>query len=217
VQFVMSRTDILLRANHDNIPPALFGGEYTLVGTDPGALNAVYRRSEQRRETLEPRMFGENLAHVSYLREASVGERRVEPREFIPELPFLRDGFAKLPLTNGRAVFVKFSEVDERVSEVSIQDVRTTVPARLRIRLMTRDGATVLDQSISLDGIHGEPVFLPVITAANQLILDVTATEGTNGGLWIDDLRVQGQRPALERYIARHLRFPHGSDDNERP
>jgi len=214
-QFVISRTDILLRANHDSIPPALLGGEYTLVGTDPGELNAVYRRSDGGQATVEPQMFAENLAHVSYLREARIGERRLDPHEFITELPFLHDDFAKIPFTERTTILLKFSEVDERVSEVTIQDVRTSVPAQVRLRLMTSDGRTVLDQSISLDGGHGQAVFLPLITAANQLSLDVSASSATSGSLWIDDLRVQGQRPALKRYIAQHLHFPKDQQKND--
>jgi hypothetical protein len=208
VQFVMSRTDILFRANHDSIPPALFGGEYTLVGMDPGELNAVYRRSERDHARVEPLMFAENLAHVSYLREARIGDRRLDRAEFIPELPFLRDEVAKIPFSNATTIFLQFSEDDERVSAIDIQEVRTNVPAQLRIRLMTRDGRTVLDQSLSLDGRDGRTVAVPVVTAANQLTLDVTSSPAVHGSLWIEDLRVQGQRPALQHYIGRRLRFP---------
>lgn len=215
VQFVMSRADILFRANRDSIPSAVLAGEYTLVGTDPGELNAVYRRSEHGHETLGPRTFAENLAHVSYLREARIGERSLDPREFIVELPFLRDEIAKIPFTNATTIALRFSDLDERVSEISIHEVRATVPAQLRLRLMTRGGTTAVDQFFSLDGRHAQTVSVPLVTAANQLVLDVTAAEGTNGGLWIDDLRVQGQRPALERYVARHLRFPQVPEDHE--
>ena len=214
VQFVMSRTDILFRANYGSIPSALFGGEYTLVGTDPGELNAVYRRREGDRATIEPHMFAENLAHVSYLREARIGDRRIDPAEFIPELPFLRDDVAKISFSNATTIFLKFSEDDERVSALNIQGVRTTVPAQLRLRLMARDGATALDQSISLDGRHSQTLSVPVATAANQLMLDVVSTPASQGSLWIEDLRVQGQRPALQHYIAEHLRFPKDPSKN---
>ena len=215
VQFVMSRTDILLRANHDTIPPALFDGEYTLVGTDVGALNAVYRRSESDHAMIEPRMFAENLAHVSYLREARIGERRLDPSEFIHDLPFLRDDGAKIPFADATTVFLKFSEDDERVSAIDIHDIRTNVPAELRLRLMTRDGRIAFDQSISLDGRHSRTVSVPLATDANQVTLDLTASPASAGNLWIEDLRVQGQRPALQRYIAEHLRFPKDRNKND--
>jgi hypothetical protein len=160
-------------------------------------------------------MFGENLAHVSYLREARIGERRLDPSEFIHELPFLRDDITKIPFTEQTTILLKLSDVDERVSEVSIHYVRTSVPAQLRLRLMTTDGRPVLDQSISLDGRHGQPVSLPLVTAANQLALEVRASSATSGSLWIDDLRVQGQRPALKRYIGQHLRFPKDPPKND--
>jgi hypothetical protein len=43
--------------------------------------------------------------------------------------------------------------------------------------------------------------------AANELVLTVDAP-GASGRLWINDLRVQGQRPALREYVDTHLRFP---------
>jgi hypothetical protein len=44
--------------------------------------------------------------------------------------------------------------------------------------------------------------------AASRLTMELTATPGVSGRVWINDLRLQGQRPALEAYVASHLRFP---------
>jgi hypothetical protein len=43
--------------------------------------------------------------------------------------------------------------------------------------------------------------------AASRLTVKVTVA-GESARVWIDDLRVQGQRPALEAYVVKHLRFP---------
>lgn len=213
VKFVISRTDILFRANRDQIPKSLFRGEYELIAMDPDEVNAVYRRSDGPRPPVEARMFVENLAHVSYLREVHIGATPLNPKDYIVELPFLHDDRGSIPFTGPTTLFVRFSDSDEPVTEISIEEVRTNRPAHLRVRLMTRDGTSVSDTSFSLDGVHGQPVSVPVDPAiASTLTLELTPSSDASGTLRIDDLRVQGQRPALERYIARHLRFPHGSD-----
>jgi len=78
-----------------------------------------------------------------------------------------------------------------------------------------RDGRIAFDQSISLDGRHSRTVSVPLATDANQVTLDLTASPASVGNLWIEDLRVQGQRPALQRYIAEHLRFPKDRNKND--
>ena len=146
---------------------------------------------------------------MSYLRDAQVGGARLNPRDYIAKLPFLRDELGSIPFTGTTTLFVRFSDSDEHVTEISIAYVRATIPARLRIQLMREDGAAVSDTSISLDGIHGQPVSIPVEPAnAYSLALEVTPSSDASGKLWIDDLRVLGQRPALQRYIAEHLHFP---------
>jgi len=75
-RFVMSRTDILFRGNHDSVPKNLLGGQYELVGTDAQGLNAVYRRSESSLVTVGPGLFTENVAQVSYVRDVRIGADR---------------------------------------------------------------------------------------------------------------------------------------------
>ena len=211
-QFVMSRTDILARANHGTIPAALFGGYYELVGTDTAQLNAVYRRSADRGDepTMAPRLFAENLAHVSYVRQARIDSAEIPPAEYIRRLPFLHDDGTMLPLTGRLELFVDYAERDEPVTELSIAELRADVATEVEWRLLGRDQRVIRREVVSLEANQPRSVHLamPPGTAASRMLIAVTSTSGASGRVWIEDVRVQGQRPALEAYIATHLRFP---------
>ena len=188
VKFVMSRTDILRRANYDQIPKALLGGEYELVATDPGKLNAVYRRSESPRRPLEPRMFVENLAHVSYLRDVQIGAQRLDPQDYAAQLPFLHDDLGSIRFVGSTTLSMRFHS-DEHVTGISIEDVRTDRPARLRVRLMKRTGRPSATRP------HTRRNSWTVVSVARrprdrpQHDTGGTPSSDASGRLWIDDLR----------------------------
>ena len=201
-------TDILVRANHDSVPMALLGGYYELVGTDPQGLNAIYRRSENSQVAIEPGLFAENVAHVSYVRDVRIGGLRIDPQEYIQRLPFLHDQAGPIPFRDRTEMVVEFSDADQPVREISIEELRASTDAEVHVRLLTKDGRVEEETSVSLRAGRGRSVWLPTPEAhANRLVLTISAP-GATGELWISDLRVQGQRPALQEYVARHLRFP---------
>lgn len=211
-RFVMARTDILARANHDTIPRALFGGYYGLVGTDDGRLNAIYRRTERQADefAIEPRMFAENVAHVSYLRDVRLDGVRVDPADYISRLPFLHDDGGTMSFTGRLELFLDFAARDEHVNEISIEEIRVNEPAVLQILLVGQDGRLVKRGTIPLEqnGARSIRLDTPPAASASRLTIDVTAAPGVSAKVWINDLRVQGQRPALEAYIVKHLHFP---------
>jgi hypothetical protein len=211
-QYVMSRTDILARANHGTIPPALFGGHYELVGMDAARLNAVYRRTAQNggQPAIAPRLFAENLAHVSYVRRARIDSAEIPPAEYIRRLPFLHDDGAMVPLTGRFELLVDYAERDEPVTALSIAELRADVPAEIELRLLGQDQRLISREVVSIEANQSRSIHveMPPGTAASRIFVGVSSTSGLSGRVWIEDLRVQGQRPALEAYIARHLRFP---------
>ena len=212
VRFVMSRTDILVRANHDTLPQTLFGGWYELVETDPQGLNAIYRRSEHSPAQVTADLFTENVAHVSYVRAARIGNSVIDPRDYLHELPFLREGAGPVPFSDRTDMIIDFSDIAERVDEISIEDLRATRDVNVRLRLLTPQGQVAGETDILLTAQHGRAVSVAVAhAAANRLVLSVDA-RGTTGELWIDDLRLPGQRHALQQYVARRLHFPHAPD-----
>jgi hypothetical protein len=211
VRFVMARTDILARANHDAVPQALFGGYYNLVGTDAERLNAIYRRSERSADefAIDPRLFAENVAHVSYLRDVHVDGVRVDPANYIRLLPFLHDDEGPMIFTGRLELILDFAARDEPLNGISVEGIHVNQPAALQIRLIGQDGGLVKRDIVPLEPNRVRSIRIDTPgAAASQLSIDLTAAPGVSGKVWINDLRVQGQRPALEAYIVSHLRFP---------
>lgn len=210
-RFVMVRTDILTRANDGTIPQALFGGYYDLVGTDEGGLNAIYRRSERSTDefAIDPHLFTENVAHVSYLVDVHIDGVRVDRAVYKRLLPFLHDDEGALDFTGRLELVFDFATRDERVNEISVEGIHVNQPAVLQIRLIGHDGRLVKRELVPLDSNRVRSIQIDTAgAAASRLTMELTATPGISGRVWIDDLRVQGQRPALEAYIVSHLRFP---------
>ena len=206
VRFIISRTDILARANHDQLPPALFGGLYELVGTDSPRQNAIYRRSESPLP-IRPGTFTENVAHVSYVRDARIGDSTIDPTNYLQELPFLRDEGGTVRFSGRTQITVEFSSVAERVVEISIEHIRASADADVQLRLMTPGGHVANQFDVALAANRDQRMsFGTAHTVASGLVLTLDA-KGADGELWIDDLRVQGQRHALQDYVTTHLHF----------
>ncbi|MEN3340131.1 MAG: arabinofuranosyltransferase [Acidobacteriota bacterium] len=212
VRYVMSRTDILRRANAGVIPAALFGGYYELVTTDADAQNAVYRRTARPADefSTSPDAFVENLAHVSYLRRARMNGVAIEPASLAMRLPFTHDDAATVQVPGRFAVDLVFAAADERVREMTVEETRMDAPGMLSLTLIGTDGRTAARYTLPLDAGRAQPVrvVLPPETAANRLLLELSSASGEATRARISDLRVQGQTPALARYVRERLRFP---------
>lgn len=211
VQFVMSRTDILVRANNATIPSALFGGLYELLGTDPQGLNAIYRRNDTIPVHIAPRLFTENVAHVSYLRAVRLGQSVVDSKDYVRKLPFLRDEAGAVTFTGRTDLAFEFSDAGEHVYQISIQELRASSDVNVHLRLVTAEGSVVAQTDVNLAAGRGRSVLIDTPrTVAKELVLTIEA--GTTGQLSINDLRVEGQRRALRRYVIDHLQFPHTTE-----
>ena len=211
-QFILSGTDVLRRANGTAIPSRLLGDRYQLATTDARHDFAVYRRIEQPPEeiTAAPRTFVENVAHVSYLRRAAIDGAPVDSRDYAWRFPFLRDGTANFQFTGSFSIDVQFARADERVSAVSIDEVRATRQASLAITLLGTGGRIVEKIAVPLEAGHPRRVAaeLPAGTTASRVVVELSTGHGVAAAGRISDLRVEGQTPALEAYIARELQVP---------
>jgi hypothetical protein len=211
-QFILSGTDVLRRANGTAIPSGLLGDRYQLAVTDARRDFAVYRRMAQppERSAADPRTFVENLAHVSYLRRAAIDGAPIQPHEYARRLPFLRDGTANLQFTGSFSIDVQFARADERVYAVSIDDVRATAQASLAVTLLGTGGRIVHRVAVPLE--PGRPrrvaAELPAGTTASRLVVELSTGHGVAAAARISDLRVEGQTPALQAYLARELQLP---------
>jgi hypothetical protein len=212
VRYVMSRTDILRRANAGVIPAALFGGYYELVTTDADAQNAVYRRTARPADEFAttPDAFVENVAHVSYLRRALVGGATIEPSSFARRLPFTHDDAATQTVPGRLVVDLVFAAADERVREMTIEEIRMDAAGELSLTLIGADGRVAARYTSALVAGRSQSVrvVLPPDTTGSRLLLELSSSTGDATRATIADLRVQGQTPALARYVRQRLRFP---------
>lgn len=209
-QYVLSRTDILLRANGDHIPTALFGGYYQLVELDRDRQNAIYRRTAKPADEYQsnPTAFTENLAHVSYLRRASIDDVAVPASEYQTRLKFLHDQTSELAFTGKVTIDVDFAPDDELVREVTLESIRVSEPATLTITLTGASDLVVHEATFDLERDRALEIqsAVPDGTHARHLTLELTSAGPAHA--WLTDLRVQGQTPALQRYIEQKLPFP---------
>jgi hypothetical protein len=214
-RFVIARTDILWRANGDEIPAALFGGFYDLVQVDASGENAIYRRSGKSagEYVTDPSAFDENVAHVSYVRRATIDGVAVPRTELQRRLAFLRDEASDFRVPRAVTVTVDFADRDEYVREVAVRQMSGTPGAIVTIALVDTGGRTVHRASVVLSGsVQESRSAVRQRSAARRLVLQLESPGG-DAHVRITDLRVQGQRQALADFIRRRLPFPAPSSD----
>jgi hypothetical protein len=103
---------------------------------------------------------------------------------------------------------VDFAPRDERVRKVTIASVRASEPATLKITLGTSDHRTIDEATFALERDHAIEIERVTADGARASRLNLELTSASRARVSLTDLRVQGQTPALERYIAGRLRFP---------
>ena len=114
-----------------------------------------------------------------------------------------------IPFVGRTEMFIEFSDRAERIDEISIEDLRASTDADVQLRLMTPGGHIANQFDVALASHRDQRVsFATAHTVASALVLTLDA-KGAKGELWIDDLRVLGQRHALEEYVKTHLHFSH--------
>jgi hypothetical protein len=207
VEFLISRTDLLYRANSNRIPDALLDGLFTKVAMDASEHNAIYRRTEKPADGYrrDPSWFTENLVHTTMLSRASIDGRALAPAAFGPELPFVREltgSFAR-----GVEIDLGFGRQDADVTGLYIGRLASPGPGTLTLSLADGSGRVTLRRSLPFPA-GGAPLFerfeLPARARAGSIRFDTVAGEGIK----ITDLRLEGQSPALRDYVRRMLRFP---------
>ena len=212
VRYVMSRTDILRRANGGSIPTSLLGGYYDLVATDARQQNAVYRRTARPAGdyATSPDAFTENVAHVSYLERALIGGVTLDPSAFAARLPFTHDDAGTVDVPGVFVMDLVFAEADEPVQAITIEELRMDAAGTLTLTLIGADGRAAARSSSALTAGRSQPirVVLTPATAGHRLLFELTSSSGHATRARISDLRVQGQTAALARYVRQRLSFP---------
>jgi hypothetical protein len=211
VPFLIERRDLLVKANYGRVPDSVLDGYYALVPSD-ATDDVIYKRtprdaSEYKRN---PRLFFENVAHVSYLKSARVNGEPVPPDLVSRTLPFLRQAFGRVTMAHGRYdLEVQFADADVAVSELDINRIDSDARETITLDLQSADGTprhrAWLEVAAGVPRDFFERFSEPV--PANRLLLRIDGTADANASVWLTDVRVQGQTPELARYIRERLSF----------
>ncbi len=210
VRVLISRTDLLSKANGGHIPEELLGGFFRLAATDPSGANALYRRtgrdaSEYRRD---PSLFWQNLAHTSRIRRVDVDGALVPDADIGSQLPYLRSQMGTVTVSPRTRIDIRFSDRDEDVHAIYAETVSAHPAVALTLNLYDTTGRLVASEQAQPDSSPAQLLRrYPSPVRARMLSIEAAASSSP-ARLSIVDLRVEGQSAALAAYVRQRLRFP---------
>jgi len=209
VQFLISRTDLLWKANGNRIPAALLDGLFSLAAVDARGVNAIYRRTNKAADGYrrDSTLFWENIAHTSRLTRAAIDGKALAPEAIGPELPFLRERSGTRTFNRDLEIALRFGHRDADVYALYIRHIELKQPGTLTLALFDGTGRETLRRTIPV-GAANFSVLERFDTPARAVaaLLRVDAAEGDS--LTIEDVRIEGQSASLREYLRRELRFP---------
>ena len=209
VQFLLTPTDLLGRANHQTIPRALLDDHFALVSVDDLGGNAIYRRTTKPAEEYrwDPGLFRENVAHVSRVLHASIDREPIANDRFGRELPFLRELAATRSFTGDVEISVTFAARDDDVSALFIGTLASRVACTMTLVLTNENGRETARRIVAVPA-GAETVYEPlprgVRACAMTLTFDVLSGDDR---ITIADVRLEGQSSALRHYVRHELSF----------
>ena len=196
-------------SNNLEIPPYLLGGAYQLWFEDSVRNAAVYAStaSDVSAYRRDRRLYFENVAHVSHLSRVTENGRNLTFAESEHALAFVREGWRELVVTRDYSLELHFDTGVVPVHELHIERLHSVAPAVVVLTLWDGKGMSVHEERVELhagewSGLH---VVLPAPVAAATATLTITGPPECPTKVVVDDLRVQAQPPALERYVAEHI------------
>jgi hypothetical protein len=206
---IIEREDLLRTSNNFAIPPYLLGGAYQLWFEDSIRDAAVYAptSSDVSAYRHNRRLYLENVAHVSHLSFVMENGRKLTFEESEHALAFVREGWRELVVTHDYSLELHFDTGMVPVYELHIERLHSVEPAVVALTLWDEKGISVHEERVELhagkwSGLH---VVLPTPVAAARATLTVTGPPDRTTKVVVDDLRVQAQPLALERYVAEHI------------
>jgi hypothetical protein len=209
VRFLVSRTHLLRGANRGDVPEFLLDGYFRRVAIDRAGENAIYERTDKDASAFHhnPDVFRENLAHVSRLVRASVGEEVVKGRDLAARFGFLREERTTFAFDTATEVNVQFAVGDEDVSALYVDRIAATLPTTMTVLLFNAEGREVARKQIALTPNPQSILerFEPHVRA-RTLSMRWRTPRGIDR-VSIKDMRLEGQSAALRAYVQQNLQF----------
>jgi hypothetical protein len=214
VRFLIVRGDLLRSAN-GLVPRSLLGGHFELAARDERGDNMLYRRTTMPADSFrtDPRSFLEDLAHVSYVRSATVDATPIAPSRMLSALPWLGNGTGYVRFKGHSQQVAVFGVLDEDVYHVTVEGLTADAPSHFDLVLKSADGCVVAQESRDLlAGVTDRfSIDLPPGARASRLEIEFRATDSSREvTARLTDIRVLGQRQPLRQFINARLHFPAG-------
>ena len=209
---VIAREDILKRANNGRVPATILARAYQLEETTKSETDAIYTRTSVPIGIYRssPDWFLQNLAHVSYLIEASIDNETIPPDEYASRFRCLYGGVSIFTVQPDLKLEFRFSREDVAVREMYLWSVSASRDTTVVIRLWSKLGTVVFTRTLNLEAGRSQGFFdrLKSPVAACRMSLTAATARDATSRLSLANLSVQGQTAQLRSYITSNLRFP---------
>jgi hypothetical protein len=207
-QYIFAAAGLVRSANHDHTPPKILGDRYRFALADAEGLTDLYERTDIPLDEFDrPSSFLENVVHISHLQEAQIDGRTVAPEDFPRVFRYLYGEGNGQTITGNRFIRFVFSKENIPVMQLFAGTVRVEHPATVTFTLWGADGQRRDVEQIVLRDRVPRRVFekLPHGLEAAILTIQIAPQSPQPTTIVLDDVRLQGQRPELTRYLNRML------------
>jgi len=196
----------LRAANRDVVPDVVLGGAYRLLFSTNAV--AAYGPIGSPATFRDPHRYLENVAHISHLRKAQVNGQVLRTADYRAGLSYLYGRKARLTFDDRYVADFTFSADDVDVYEVYVGAIRSAQPASIVLMLENEAGQVVFRDSFELASNEWRAVWADLGDGTKSAALSIAITSHAPGlqAVDIDDVRVQGQTPALKHFVE-HYEF----------
>lgn len=204
--YIIEPTALVRPANGNHVPEEVLDGAYRLLFIDATRQSAVYGRTTKNVQAFrqDPTRFLENVAHISHVRRAAINGRQIPGADLKGMLPWLWDGGRRSTVKPGHRIDVEFAADDVPVHEFFASTVVGSRPLELEVTLRSCAGAPVFRDRIEVAEERPQTILRRLAgVGACSLTFEMAVPDGREVNLELWDVRVQGQPPALARYVSR--------------
>jgi hypothetical protein len=194
----------LRSANRGAIPKAVLAGAYRLRFSNSSV--AGYVPVVPLEPIRDPRRYLENLVHISSLRRASIDGRVLAISEYRRALRYLYGRPARIEFKDRYTAEFTFSAAAEDVYELYVGGAHGPEAASISVALLDR-GVAVYRNTVDVPA-RGRPEFYVKFdhaVRATSLSMTILPDAPGTHTFYLEDVRVQGQTPALQQFLKAFL------------
>jgi hypothetical protein len=207
-RFIFAAAGLVRSANHGHTPASILGNRYRFVLADAEGLTDLYERTDTPLDQFDRRdSFLENVVHISSLREAQIDGETVPPADFPRVFRYLYGEAGGQTIARDRYIRLVFSQQNIPLMQLFAGTVRVDHPATVTFALWDTNGRRQEVEKVVLRDRSVHRLFekLPRGLEAAIMTIEVKPDSPQPTTIVLGDVRLQGQRPALTRYLERML------------